>query len=151
MWYYIGPHGQIGPLGDQQIRNLVHGHIIGPQTPVWRQGMTDWLPAGHVPELAVYFTQGGWMGGHPQPIHTQPGAFVQYSNRSRVAAGVLNLLVPGVGRLYLGYITLGILQLVACIGSLTFCCAGGIWGFVDGLLILSGGVDRDGEGLPLRN
>lgn len=67
------------------------------------------------------------------------------SDRSRVLAGVLNLFLPGVGRIYLGHMAHGVLQLVlAMCGGVGF-----IWSFVDGIIILAGGVKYDGYGRVL--
>ncbi len=63
------------------------------------------------------------------------------SDRSRVAAGVLNILIPGVGRMYLGYWAHGVLQLV-----LSPCLAGWLWSVIDGVVMLSGGLRLDGFG-----
>ncbi|MFV2021473.1 TM2 domain-containing protein [Micromonospora sp. LOL_023] len=53
----------------------------------------------------------------------------------------------GVGRFYMGHTKIGVLQLVV---SVVTCGIGGLWGFIDGILILiNGGVD--GEGRPLRD
>lgn len=72
-----------------------------------------------------------------------------HSWRNRWVAGTLGVLLGafGVHRFYLGYTGLGVLQIV-----LTFCTAGiaGIWGFVEGVLILVGMRYRDVDGLPLR-
>jgi hypothetical protein len=49
--------------------------------------------------------------------------------------------------MYLGYAAIGVLQLVlfACTG------VGIVWAWVDGIIILSGGVKFDGLGRPLNN
>lgn len=69
------------------------------------------------------------------------------SSRSRVVAGVLGILLGPLGahRFYLGYIGIGILQIV-----LTFMTGGiaGLWGFVEGILCLAGQM-RDVDDLPL--
>ncbi|MFY1632402.1 TM2 domain-containing protein [Solwaraspora sp. WMMB335] len=77
-----------------------------------------------------------------------PGA-MGVSDKSKVVAGVLGILLGGfgVGRFYMGDTKTGVLQLVV---SVLTCGLGGIWGFVDGILILiNGGVD--GQGRPLRD
>lgn len=68
------------------------------------------------------------------------------SDKSKVLAGVLQLLLGtfGVGRFYLGYVGIGIAQLL--LGWLT--C--GIWPLIDGILILLGKVP-DSEGRTLRD
>jgi TM2 domain-containing membrane protein YozV len=56
-------------------------------------------------------------------------------------------VVPGVGRMYMGYGAIGVLQLV-----LTLCGGVGyIWSFIDGIIILSGGVKMDGYGRQMKD
>lgn len=69
------------------------------------------------------------------------------SDKSRIAAGVLQLVLPGVGRMYLGYSAIGVLQLL-----LAFCGGiGYIWSIIDGILMLTGAVRMDGYGRELGN
>lgn len=121
--------------------------------------------------------------GFPPPNHPPPGPYPPpgyyvdpmapygrnpftgepLSDKSKLIGGLLQLLglvgVLGIGRIYLGYTTLGIAQLIIglvggfVIGMLT--CGLGfaipvIWGIVDAVLILSGQV-RDPLGRPLRD
>ena len=53
----------------------------------------------------------------------------------------------GVDRFYLGYTTLGIVQLV--LGILTCGIVSGIWGLIEGILILTGSINKDAKGNPL--
>ena len=57
-------------------------------------------------------------------------------------------MIPGAGRMYLGYAALGVIQLV--VFPLT-CFFGYIWSFVDGIMILSGKVGIDGYGRALED
>lgn len=71
------------------------------------------------------------------------------SDKSKIVAGVLQIVLGsfGVGRFYMGHTKIGVLQLIV---TLVTCGIGGIWGIVDGVLILvKGGVD--GQGRPLRD
>lgn len=47
-YYIIQQDTQVGPLSREQ---LIQAGLTA-QTPVWRQGMADWKPAGELPELA---------------------------------------------------------------------------------------------------
>ena len=73
---------------------------------------------------------------------TLPGA------KSRLAAGLLGILLGSIGvhRFYLGYVGIGIAQII--VTTLT-CGLGSIWGFIEGIVILVGGFDRDADGVPL--
>jgi TM2 domain-containing membrane protein YozV len=82
------------------------------------------------------------------PYGIEPVSGLPYSDKSKVVAGLLNILLLGVGfggigRLYLGHIGLGIAQLF--LGWAT--C--GIWPLVDGIMMLMGKVN-DAQGRPLR-
>ncbi len=73
------------------------------------------------------------------PVTGQP-----YSDKQKLVTGLLNIFIPGVGRLYAGHMGIGIAQL------LLWCLVvGAIWSFIDGIIILVNG-GTDGEGRPLR-
>jgi len=170
-WYYIGNYGQLGPLTRDQVDELIEGGVITRETFVWRSGMAQWSAASGVAELAEAFKRADpFMSPPPPPMPTGPppialssqpmtqpygtnqawmpahtgGQVIAYkSDKSRVLAGILNLIPPGgIGRLYLGYSAYGVLQLV--LGLLT--CVGYIWSVIDGIVMLSGGVKYDGYG-----
>lgn len=71
------------------------------------------------------------------PLTGQP-----LSDKSRIAAGVLQLALPfGIGRFYIGDTAIGIAQLLTCGGC-------GIWSLVDGIILLvNGGTDSQGRKL----
>lgn len=162
-WYYIGHYGQLGPLTVEQMDELIQGGVISKDTFVWRSGMTDWVSAVSTPELSKSFatvvldtpppppspssrsttiappaTSSSYLS--PGPTH-YPSFSPIKSDRSRTAAGILQILVPGVGRMYSGYVAIGVLQLV-----LSPCVVGWVWSVIDGIIILSGGVKMDGYG-----
>lgn len=69
--------------------------------------------------------------------------------KSKVLAGLLGIFFGalGVHRFYLGYIGIGIVQLI-----LTFitCGISSLWGFIEGILILCDtGITEDANGKPL--
>lgn len=89
----------------------------------------------------------------PQYTSVQPYGYsrtlqLPVSDKNRTASGVLQILFPGVGRIYLGYAALGVIQLVLTIAT---CGLGSIWSIVDGILILSGKVRIDGYGRALED
>jgi hypothetical protein len=53
-----------------------------------------------------------------------------------------------VGRFYLGYTQMAIAQLLVTIFT---CGIGAVWPFIDGILILTGSVQVDGRGIPLKD
>jgi len=170
-WYYIGHYGQLGPLTFEQVEELVQGGVIGRDTYVWRHGLSDWMPAERATELSSAFllvdpvivpppppmnraqvspslpsrpvAAAGLMYLTANPDYNPSTYGVVRSDRSRALAGVLQIF-PGVGRMYLGYWAHGVLQLV-----FTMCGIGLFWSWIDGLIILAGGVKLDGYGRRL--
>ena len=76
--------------------------------------------------------------------------------KSKVAAGILGIFLGafGVHRFYLGYTGLGLTMLLLSLvgGMLTFGVvtgAIGVWGFIEGILILIGNINEDADGNPL--
>ena len=82
-----------------------------------------------------------------------PAEFVLYVDplaKSRMTAGLLGIFLGalGVHRFYLGYTSIGVLQILVTIAT---CGIGGFWGIIEGILILSGsGIKTDADGRPLR-
>jgi TM2 domain-containing membrane protein YozV len=71
--------------------------------------------------------------------------------KSKVVAGILGILLGGFGihRFYLGYVGLGIVQIIV---TFLTCGFGAMWGIVEGILILVGsGITADSTGRPLRD
>ncbi len=68
--------------------------------------------------------------------------------RNRWIAGLLGVLLGplGIHRIYLGFVGIGILQMVV---SFITCGIGGLWGFIEGVLWLAGKPMHDVDGLPL--
>jgi len=73
----------------------------------------------------------------------------QTKQNSRMTAGLLQIFLGGfgVGRFYLDYTLIGTIQLLVTIFT---CGIGGIWGFIDGIMILLGIPDVDGRNVPLK-
>jgi hypothetical protein len=91
-------------------------------------------PTSYTPQASLY--------SYGTPSYT-PAFQTLQSDRSRVLGGLLQI-IPGVGRMYLGYAGYGALQLV-----LSCFAIGWLWSIVDGIIILSGGVKLDGYGRRL--
>lgn len=68
--------------------------------------------------------------------------------KSKMAAGLLGIFLGawGIHNFYLGNTGRAIIQIVVTIVT---CGVGGIWGFVEGILILCGKIDKDANGVPL--
>jgi TM2 domain-containing membrane protein YozV len=71
---------------------------------------------------------------------TQPSA----QGKSKVLAGVLNIVLPGVGNIYIGYIGKGVGQLILW----PVCGIGWIWALIDAIGIFQGKT-KDSQGNDL--
>ena len=74
--------------------------------------------------------------------------------KSKLAAGLLGIFLGslGVHNFYLGYIGKAVAQLlITVLSCFTLSFASGIWGLIEGILILTGSINVDGNGNPLRD
>ncbi|MBQ7358780.1 MAG: TM2 domain-containing protein [Lachnospiraceae bacterium] len=80
-----------------------------------------------------------------------------YQQKSKIVAGLLGIFLGtfGVHNFYLGYTKKAVIQLVLCIVGILLSCIGigailvfgiEIWGLVEGIMILVGKIDKDGNG-----
>lgn len=69
--------------------------------------------------------------------------------KSKLTAGLLGIFLGGLGihNFYLGYTGKGIAQifLSLCFG------VGAIWGLIEGIMILTGSINKDAKGIPLKD
>ena len=68
--------------------------------------------------------------------------------KSKMVAGLLGIFLGSIGihNFYLGFTKKAIIQIVV---TFVTCGIGGIWGFVEGILILCGNISADANGVPL--
>lgn len=101
---------------------------------------------------------------HPQAVicvncgiaFAQPVAATD--QKSKLGAGLMALFLGALGihNFYLGYTGKAVAQLVvSLIGGLFTCgvasLAMGIWAFIEGIMILSGSINKDAKGIPLKD
>ena len=96
-----------------------------------------------------------------QPAPGPAGAAAAGAAKSKLAAGLLGIFVGclGVHRFYLGYTGIGVAILLLFVVGwiLSFVCIGipmviaaELWGIIEGILILTGVIDKDAQGRPLQ-
>ena len=82
--------------------------------------------------------------GDPPPGYPAPGpdvivvpVVVDGQDKSRLTAGLLGIFLGSIGvhRFYLGYTSIGVLQILVTIATFGL---GALWGMIEGVLILSG-------------
>ena len=140
VWYIFKDNNQMGPLDESRLAEME----LTPSTMVWREGMTQWLPASQVPELAYLFSgatystppphqtgyqqncgpqQFGQSYQEPQPGYPGQNYYMSQSGKDKTVAGILAILLGGFGAqyFYVGKIGAGLITLV-----LTFVTCG-IW------------------------
>ncbi|KRC63998.1 hypothetical protein ASE12_04025 [Aeromicrobium sp. Root236] len=105
-------------------------------------------PPGYQPPPGGYPPPGYAYGAHagaPWGVHPVTG--VPYSDKQKLIAGLLNILLPfGIGRFYTGDTGTGVAQLLVAIFT---CGIGSLWSLIDGVLMLTG-EPNDSQGRPLR-
>lgn len=111
------------------------------------------------PEAVVCVTCGAGLvpksGNARQPQGQAYPAGVQ--PKSKIAAGILGIFLGwlGIHNFYLGFTSKAVCQLVlGLLGFLTFGITtwiAGIWGLIEGIMILVGSIPNDADGNPLIN
>ena len=68
--------------------------------------------------------------------------------KSKLTAGLLGIFLGGFGihNFYLGFTGKAVAQIVV---SVVTCGAGSLWGFIEGIMILCGSMDKDADGNTL--
>ncbi len=90
----------------------------------------------------------------PAAVPAQPAA-AGVAPKSKMVAALLGIFVGafGVHRFYLGYNPIGIAQLVLGVLGIVTCgittLISAVWGLVEGILILTGSINKDAAGRPL--
>ncbi len=81
-----------------------------------------------------------------------------YEQKSKLIAGLLGIFLGSLGihNFYLGYNNKAVAQLlITIIGSFITCgtaaVATAIWGFIEGILILTGNINTDANGIDLKD
>jgi TM2 domain-containing membrane protein YozV len=142
MYTIIGSDGRpYGPVPPEQLRQWIAEGRVNAQTSTWTEGGGGWRPLGQFPEFAGQF---------PPPPPPVPPRLTTPARKSKLAAGLLGILLGGWGvhRFYLGYVGIGIAQILV---TLCTCGIGALWGFIEGILILaSNTITTDAEGRPLQ-
>lgn len=147
-WYLVKNEKRIGPVEESELSEL----DVTRETLVWCSGMSDWQPAGSVPELTYLFAGSSAYDkgeGTPPPppffstsgpshndYRQNTGESYIVTDKSKVAAGVLAILLGGLGvhYFYLGKVGAG---LVSILLSFVTC---GIWPLVmlaQGIIMLT--------------
>lgn len=102
------------------------------------------------------FAEQGAFPAAPDPSAPTVGVQPVFLQKSRITAGLFGIIFGafGIHRFYLGFVGIGLTQLLLTVLSLGFLApAIWVWGAVEGILILgkSAGLVVDSNGVPLRD
>jgi TM2 domain-containing membrane protein YozV len=121
----------------------------GPSQPDYGYRQPDYgyqQPGYHPGYQQPGYSPQGYNPAAPYGFHPQTG--IPYSDKSKIVAGLLQVLLPlGIGRMYMGHTGIGVAQLLVTIFT---CGIGALWPFVDGILILVNDT-KDANGRMLRS
>jgi hypothetical protein len=109
-------------------------------------------PPPPTPGYAGYTAPGAPVGAYgvssQAPYGLDPRTGIPYSDKSKIVAGLLQILLPfGIGRYYIGDNKIGIWQTVATVLT---CGLAHIWVLIDGILMLVHDDAKDVHGYILR-
>ncbi len=147
MFKIIGTDGkQYGPISADQLRSWIAEGRANSSTLVQSEGSTDWKPLSSFPEF----------GSQPAPTplgqYSAPPVLAPFDERkSKLTAGLLGIFLGGLGvhRFYLGYTTIGVVQIIVTICTFGI---GSIWGLIEGILIIAGTtITTDAQGRPFKD
>lgn len=145
---HAGPQqGHQGGPQQQPYQQPYQGHPAGPQQPYAGQPQNQAYPPA--PQQPQYQQQ--------PPMPNQAYGYAQ--PKSKIVAGLLGIFLGGLGihRFYLGYTKVAVIQLVLTvvlgIFTLGLGFIVGLWGVVEGIMIIAGAAKfrTDAEGVPLRD
>ncbi len=110
-WYYSKSSTQLGPVDESELRAKLASGEVSTADLVWREGMTDWLPAARVAELSLQ---------SPLPAATSPtppasGGVVNSPYSPPAYAGGAMSASPPTSGLAIASLICGIMGLVTCL------------------------------------
>lgn len=128
-------YGQPAPYAQQP---APYAQQPAPYAPGYPQAAVQPYAYGQMPTTAM-----------PAPYGVDPLTGLPFSDKSKVIAGVLQILFGGlgVGRFYLGNVGMALGQIAVTIITVGI---GVLWPIIDGIVLLAGNP-RDKYGRPLRS
>ena len=148
-WLSIGDGKTYGPYTLADLRRFQIEGRIGFNAQVCPEGGSEWAPVGQFLDFGAPPTS-----PPPPPPPTMAGMHVDSRAKSKIAAGILGILLGclGIHNFYLGYYGKATAQLLITILTCGYCALiSAIWGIVEGILILTGSIGTDATGIPLRD
>ncbi|MBD8045162.1 NINE protein [Arthrobacter sp. Sa2BUA2] len=146
-----GEYGAQGPEGNDRQQGPGPAWNQQAQPGNGTQGQPP-FPQGYPPQgTNPQGPPGGYYQSAPQGQYPPGYYYAVEPPKSRLAAGLLGIFLGGFGihRFYLGYTSIGVVQIVVTVFTWGL---GAVWGFVEGIMILAGAQTfrTDARGVPLR-
>ena len=124
-----------------------------PSAPPGSQSTAEPPPYQPGMNVQAAYQQPTYQPAYPPPQGWAPAA----TAKSKLAAGLLGIFLGSLGihRFYLGYNAIGVIQLILGL-PLGFLTCGittivaQVWGLIEGILILTGSIATDAQGMPLK-
>ncbi len=90
------------------------------------------------------------MEENKEQVTVETTATPQGEAKSKLVAGLLGIFLGawGIHNFYLGNTSRGVIQIVVTIVT---CGIGGLWGFIEGIMIIAGSIKTDANGVPLKD
>jgi TM2 domain-containing membrane protein YozV len=147
-WRYGQQQSQNQQYGWQQSQNQQYGQQQSQnQQYGWQQSQNQ-----QYGQQQSQNQQYGWQQSqHQQRPYWQPP--LQSGQKSKIVAGLLGIFLGSLGihNFYLGYKGKAIAQLLLSVLSFgVLAIVSGIWGLIEGIMILCGSIRSDANGVPLR-
>jgi TM2 domain-containing membrane protein YozV len=153
-WLSIGDGKPYGPYTMEELLRFRQEGRVQAGAQLCVEGTQEWIPAERLLEPdAPSVTPPVTPPPPPPPGYTNAGVGTRAA-KSKVAAGVLGILLGALGihNFYLGYIGKGVAQLLITVLTCGYCAViSWIWGLIEGILILTGSINVDGDGVPLKD
>lgn len=93
-WFYARGGVQTGPVTASVLRQLIAVGQIGRADPVWCEGMTEWRPAGELPELFPPVVAPPVQPHYASPAYARPAPVVGKSYNGFAVAGFVLAIIP---------------------------------------------------------
>jgi TM2 domain-containing membrane protein YozV len=133
-WYYLVNGQQVGPVPTAALIAMLQAAQINLNSLLWRSGMDSWKPVSLIPELLAAHVARPAPGLIAVPQAQTAEVRSRHRGKSKVTAGILALLVGGLGihKFYLGGWGWGLLYIIFI---WTFIPA--IVSFIEGIMLLT--------------
>lgn len=133
-WHYMANGAALGPISTEELCKLFQFGSLNRESPVWKQGMPQWVAAGYIPELAATISNPTQISTAFTALHSKGQHAQNRSPKDKTVAILLALFLGGLGihHFYLGNTLRGIVSILLCFFTLGF---GAIFALIEAILM----------------